>query len=90
MIVPYACSKFQNPRCSSSREIFDTNFPYALHWRDEQKDKSEKTSKEILALWFSFTQDTSTLCRSIQNLKTLALLGAEKSVTKNFIGEKDK
>ena len=52
--------------------------------------KGKKKSKEISALWFSFTQDTSTLCRCIQNLKTLALLRAEKSVMKNFIGEKEK
>ena len=26
----------------------------------------------------------------IQNLKTLALIGSEKSVTKSFIGEKEK
>ena len=53
-----------------------------------KKGKDKKKSKEISALWFSFTQDTSTLCRCMQNLKTLALLGAEKSLTKNFIGEK--
>ena len=29
---------------------------------------------------FSYTQCTLTLCRCIQNLKTLALIGAEKSV----------
>ena len=33
---------------------------------------------------------TSTICWCIQNLKTLALLGAEKSVTKDLIGEKEK
>ena len=58
--------------------------------RDRKKENGKKKSNEILALWFSFTQDTSTHCRCIQNLKTLALLGAEKSVTKNLIGEKEK
>ena len=38
---------------------------------------------------FSFTQYTSTLFRCIQNLKNLALIGAEKSVMKNFTGEKE-
>ena len=56
----------------------------------EKKEKGKKKSKEISALWFSFTPYTSTLCRCIQNLKTLTLLGAEKSVTKNFIGENEK
>ena len=37
-----------------------------------------------------FTQQISTLCSCIQNLKTLALIGAATSVTKNFNGEKEK
>ena len=37
---------------------------------------------------FSFTQYTSSLCRCIQNLKNVALIGAEKSVTQKFIGKK--
>ena len=66
--------------------------PYALHWSErwKKKEKGKKKSKEISALCFSFTQHTSTLCRCIQNLKTLTLLGAEKSVTKHFIGENEK
>ena len=56
--------------------------------RDGKKEKGKK-SKEISALWFSFTQDISTVCRCIQNLKTLVLLGAEKSVTKNLLEEKE-
>ena len=40
------------------------------------------------SLWFSFTQYTSTLCRYIQNLRTLAVIGAEKSVPKNFLERK--
>ena len=57
---------------------------------DGKKEKGKKKSKEISAFWFSFTQDTSTLCRCIRNLKTLVRLRAEKSVTKIFIGEKGK
>ena len=30
--------------------------------RDGEKVKGKRKSKEISALWFSFTQDTSTLC----------------------------
>ena len=58
--------------------------------RDKKRQKGKKKSEEISALWFSLTQDTSTVYRCIQNLKTLALLGAEKSVMKKFIGEKEK
>ena len=56
----------------------------------KEKEKGKNKSKEISVSWISFTQDTSTLCMCIQNLKTPALLGAEKSVTKIFIGEKEK
>ena len=58
--------------------------------RDGKKEKGKKKSKDMSALWFSFTQDTSTVCKCLQNLKTQALLGAEKSVMKNFIREKEK
>ena len=58
-----------------------------VRWK---KGKDKKKSKEISALWFSFTQDISTICRCIQNLKTVALLGAEKSVMKHVTGEKEK
>ena len=26
IVIPNVCTEFQNPRCSSSCEIFDTNF----------------------------------------------------------------
>ena len=53
-----------------------------------KRKKVKGSQKKISALCF-FKQDTSTLCRCVQNLKTLALLAAEKSVTK-IIGEKEK
>ena len=91
VVIPYVCIKFRNPRCSSScREIFDTPFP--LHYtgvRDGKKVKKFKRNFSLF-LWFSFTQDTSTVCRYIPNLKTLALLRTEKPVIKTFIGEKEK
>ena len=86
--VPNVCTKLRNPRCSSSWEISDTNF--LMHYTGVRDGKNEKKSKEVKressALWFSFTH----VCTCIQNLETLALLGAGKSVTKNFIGEKGK
>ena len=39
---------------------------------------------------FTHTQYTWPLSRCIRNLKTLALIEAEKSVTENLIGEKEK
>ena len=40
------CTKFQNPRRSSSWEIFDTNFPmYYIGVRDGKKEKWEKMVK---------------------------------------------
>ena len=45
-VMPNICSKFQNPRHSSSWEIFDTNFPmYYIGMRDEKKGKMEKEGK---------------------------------------------
>ena len=44
----------------------------------------------IIESWFSFPQYTWPLRRCIQNLKTLAVIGAENSVMKSFIGEKEK
>ena len=44
----------------------------------------------ITESWFSFPQYTWPLSRCIQKLKTLAINGAENSVTKSFIGEKEK
>ena len=56
----------------------------------EKREKGQKKSKEISALCVSYTQDTSTICRYVQNSKTLAFLGTEKYVINNFIGEKEK
>ena len=44
----------------------------------------------IIESWFYFPQYTWPLPRCIQNLKTLAVIGSENSVTKSFIGEKEK
>ena len=79
-------TKFQNPRHSSSWEIFDTNFPmYYIGVRD-----GKRRQKLITESWFSFPQYTWPLSRCIQNLKTLAITGAENAVTKSFTGEKEK
>ena len=45
-VIPNICTKFQNPRRSSSWEIFDTNFPmYYTGVRDWKKEKWKKKTK---------------------------------------------
>ena len=53
----------------------------------EKRKKKAKFNHRIL---FSFPQYTWLLSRFIQNLKTLAVIGAENSVMKSVIGEKEK
>ena len=93
-VIPNICTTFQDPRCSCSWEIFDTNVPmYYTGVRDGKKQKWKKKAKinlGIIESWFSFPQYTWPLSRCIQNLKTLARIAAEKSVTESFIGEKGK
>ena len=51
--------------------------------------ENKKANKFQHLVLFFFTQFTSTLCWCIRNLKTLAFIGAEKSVTK-IIREKER
>ena len=80
--------QFQNTRRSSSWEIFDTIPMYYIGVRDETNGKRRQNLTK--ASWFSFPQYTWLLSRCIQNLKILALIGAEISVTKIFIGERER
>ena len=50
----------------------------------------KRRHKVITESWFSLPQYTWPISRCIQNLKTLAVIGAENSVTKSFIGKKEK
>ena len=56
-----------------------------MHYTGVRDGKKGKKLNEISALCFFHTRYFN-----IQNLKTLALSEAEKSVTKHFIGEKEK
>ena len=56
----------------------------------EKRKNGKRRQKLISASSFSFPQYTWPLSRCIQNLNTLALIGAEKSVTEILIGEKEK
>ena len=87
--IPNICTKFQNPGCSYSWEIFDTNFPMSyIGVLDGKKKNGKRRQKLISASWFSFPQFTWPLSRCIQNLKTLALTEAEKSVTEILLERK--
>ena len=55
----------------------------------DRRKNGKRKQKLITASWFSFPQYTWPLSMRIQNVKTLALIGAENSVTKFFIGEKE-
>ena len=45
-VIPNICTKFQNPRCSCSWEIFDTNFAmYYIGVRDGKRQKWKKKAK---------------------------------------------
>ena len=56
----------------------------------EKRKNRKRRQKLITESWFSFSQYIWPLSRCIQNSKTLAVIGAENSVTKSFIGEKEK
>ena len=54
-VIPNICTKFQNPRCSCSWEIFDTNFPmYYIGVRDGKKEKLKKKAKINLSILIFF------------------------------------
>ena len=56
-VILNICIKFQNPRCSSSWEIFDTNFPmyYIGVWdgKNEKWKKKAKINHRILGFFFT-------------------------------------
>ena len=56
----------------------------------EKKERHKEIKKRFLDFRFSVTLYTSILCKCIQNLKTMAVLGAEKSLTKNLYWRKRK
>ena len=58
--------------------------------RDERWKNGKRRQNLIIESWFSFPQYTWPLSQRIQNLKTLAIIGAENSVTKSINGEKEK
>ena len=63
---------------------------YYIGVRDGKRKNADRRIKLISASWFSFSLYTGPLSRCIQNLKTLALIAVEKSVTETLNGEKEK
>ena len=53
-------------------------------------EEQKKKANLITESWFSFTQYTWPVTRCIQNLKTVAVIGAENSVMKCFTVKKEK
>ena len=62
-VIPNICTKFQNPRRSSSLELFDTNFPmYYIGVRDGKNEKwKEKVKINLSILVFCPTIYLATL-----------------------------
>ena len=50
-VIPNVCTKFQNPRSSSSREIFDENFHiHYLGVRDRKRENRKKAKINLSTL----------------------------------------
>ena len=61
-VIPNICTKFQNPRRSSSWKIFDTNFSmYYIVVRDGKKEKWKKAKINHRILVFFLTIYLATL-----------------------------
>ena len=53
------------------KSLTQISLSITLEWEmGKKKENGKKKPEEISALWFSFTQDTSTVCMCTQNLKT--------------------
>ena len=89
-VLPNICTKFPNPRRSSSWEIFDTNFPlyYFIGVRDEKREKWKKKAKinhSILVLSHNILGTS----QGVYEIWRGTVIEAETSVTKCFIREKE-
>ena len=50
LLISDVCTKFQNSRSSSSGEIFDKKFPYALPWSERlKKGKNRKRRQNLIS-----------------------------------------
>ena len=63
---------------------------YYIRVKEGKTEKLKKEGKMRISILISITQYTLPTWRCRQNFKALAPIGAEKSVTEIFIGEKEK
>ena len=63
---------------------------YYIRVTEGKNEKLKKEGKMSISIFILFTQYTLSSGRCTQNLKRLAQIGAEKSVTEFSIGEKEK
>ena len=87
-VIPNICTKFQNPRHSiPEKSLTQISLCITLEWEMEKWKKMVKINLIILVFCPTIYLATP---RCIRNLKTLALIETEKSVTENLLGEKEK
>ena len=55
--TPNVCTKFRNPRCSSSWEIFDTNFP--MKYIGVKIEKRKKWNKRTMMVLYRSPEQTA-------------------------------
>ena len=72
------------------KSLTQTSLCITLEWQMEKRKNGKRRQKLLTESCFFFPQYTWPLSRCIQNLNTLSVIGAENSVTKCFIGEKEK
>ena len=90
-IIPNICTKCENHRCSSSWEIFNTNsLCITLEWQMEKWKNATKKDKFNLSILISSPQYTWCHSQGVYKILKLALIGVEKSVIENLIGDEEK
>ena len=86
-VIPNICTKFQNPWHSSSWEIFDTHF--TMYYIGVREGKMEKRRQKLIIASCFFSNNILGPSQGVYKIWRLAVI-AENSVTKRFIGEKEK
>ena len=89
-MIHNTCTKLQNPTYNSSWEIFVTNFPmYYIGVRDGKKEKWKKKANLNHRILVFFPTIYLAPLKVYTKFEDSGLIGAENSVTKSFIGEKE-
>ena len=89
-VIPNIFTKFQNPRRSSSWEIFDTNFPmYYIGVRDGQKEKWKKKAKINHSILIFFPTIYLAPLKVYTKFEDSGSHRSRDFCDRNFIGEKN-